>query len=183
MTPYKAWEVFVIDHEDEGHEIAYADTRNEAKYKLLDGECKTCGNLCADSNLEYLDLSARRLKACDGLGDEPVSVVLEAAIKGAGWTCNIDGVEYSADDISDEESLEEFRSLFYEQEATVQERILKMQEKPRTEQEIGDEALVMSYLDILKYAKHHCPDSEDPYEITDRIFIDVMKANSGTDQQ
>lgn len=81
MTPYKAWEVFVIDHEDEGHEIAYADTRNEAKYKLLDGECKTCGNLCADSNLEYLDLSARRLKACDGLGDEPVSVVLEAAIR------------------------------------------------------------------------------------------------------
>ena len=37
--------------------------------------------------------------------------------------------------------------------------------------------------DILKYAKHHCPDSEDPYEITDRIFIDVMKANSGKDQQ
>lgn len=58
-----------------------------------------------------------------------------------------------------------------------------MQEKPRTEQEIGDEALVMSYLDIPKYAKHHCPDSEDPYEITDRIFIDMMKANSGTDQQ
>ena len=58
-----------------------------------------------------------------------------------------------------------------------------MQEKPRTEQEIGDEALVMSYLDILKYDKHHCPDSEDPYEITDRIFIDMMKANSGTDQQ
>ncbi len=32
----------------------------------------------------------------------------------------------------------------------MQERILKMQEKPRTEQEIGDEALVMSYLDILQ---------------------------------
>ena len=59
----------------------------------------------------------------------------------------------------------------------MQERILKMQEKPRTEQEIGDEALVMIYLDILKYAKHHCPDSEDPYEITDRIFIDMLKAN------
>ena len=58
-----------------------------------------------------------------------------------------------------------------------------MQEKPRTEQEIGDEALVMSYLDILKYEKHHCPADEDPYEITDRIFIDMMKANSGTDQQ
>lgn len=28
--------------------------------------------------------------------------------------------------------------------------------------EIGDEALVMSYLDILKYAKYHCPDDEDP---------------------
>lgn len=58
-----------------------------------------------------------------------------------------------------------------------------MLEKPRTEQEIGDEALVMSYLDILKYAKHHCPADEDPYEITDRIFIDVMKANSRDDQQ
>lgn len=65
----------------------------------------------------------------------------------------------------------------------MQERILKMQEKPRTEQEIGDEALVMSYLDILKYAKHHCPADEDPYEITDRIFIDMMKANSRDDQQ
>lgn len=46
-----------------------------------------------------------------------------------------------------------------------------------TEMEIGDEALVMSYLDILKYAKYHCPDDEDPYEITDRIFIDMLKAN------
>lgn len=52
-----------------------------------------------------------------------------------------------------------------------------MQEKnTRTEIEMGDEALVMSYLDILKYAKHHCPDGEDPYEITDRIFIDNLKA-------
>lgn len=52
-----------------------------------------------------------------------------------------------------------------------------MQEKnTRTETEMGDEALVMSYLDILKYAKHHCPDGEDPYEITDRIFIDNLKA-------
>lgn len=115
MTPYKAWEVFVIHHEDEGHEIAYADTRNEAKYKLLDGECKTCGDLCADSSLEYLDLNARRLKPCDGLGDEPLSVVLETAMKEEGWTCNIDGVDYTADDISDEESLEEFKSLFDEE--------------------------------------------------------------------
>lgn len=41
---------------------------------------------------------------------------------------------------------------------------------------MGDEALVMAYLDILKYAKHHCPDGEDPYEITDHIFIDNLKA-------
>lgn len=51
-----------------------------------------------------------------------------------------------------------------------------MQETTRTEAEMGDEALVMSYLDILKYAKHHCPDSEDSYEITDHIFIDNLKA-------
>lgn len=51
-----------------------------------------------------------------------------------------------------------------------------MQETTRTEAEMGDEALVMSYLDILKHAKHHCPDSEDPYEITDHIFIDNLKA-------
>lgn len=51
-----------------------------------------------------------------------------------------------------------------------------MQETTRTETEMGDEALVMSYLDILKYAKHHCPDGEDPYEITDHIFIDNLKA-------
>ena len=52
-----------------------------------------------------------------------------------------------------------------------------LQEKPRTEAEMGDEALVMAYLDILKYAKYHCPDDEDPFEITDRIFIDMLKAN------
>lgn len=51
-----------------------------------------------------------------------------------------------------------------------------MQETTRTEAEMGDEALVMSYLDILKYAKHHCPDGEDLYEITDHIFIDNLKA-------
>lgn len=51
-----------------------------------------------------------------------------------------------------------------------------MQETTRTEAEMGDEALVMSYLDILKYAKHHCPDGEDPYEITGHIFIDNLKA-------
>lgn len=52
-----------------------------------------------------------------------------------------------------------------------------MQEKKtRTEAEMGDEALVMTYLDILKYAKYHCSDGEDPYEITDRIFIDNLKA-------
>lgn len=116
MTPYKAWEVFIIHHEDLGAEIAYADTRNEAKYKVLDDECKTSGDLCHDDSLEYLELSARRLKACDGLGDEPLSVVAETAVKEAGWTWNVDGVEYTADDISDEESLEEFRSLFDEQE-------------------------------------------------------------------
>ena len=51
-----------------------------------------------------------------------------------------------------------------------------MQETTRTETEISDEAQVMLYLDLIKYAKHHCPDGEDPYEITDRIFIDNFKA-------
>lgn len=53
-----------------------------------------------------------------------------------------------------------------------------MQEKnTRNDLEIANETMVMTYLNILKYAKYHCPDDEDPYEITDRIFIDMLKAN------
>lgn len=35
-------------------------------------------------------------------------------MKKADWVWTMDGVEYTADDISDEESLEEFKSLFDE---------------------------------------------------------------------
>lgn len=61
MTPYKAWDVFRLNGDGVEHEIAYADSRNEAKYKVLDHECKTDGELANDPDIEYLDLSSRRL--------------------------------------------------------------------------------------------------------------------------
>ena len=45
---------------------------------------------------------------------------------------------------------------------------------------VGNETAVMMYLNILKYAKHHCPEDEDPYEITDRIFTDMFAANKAS---
>ena len=48
----------------------------------------------------------------------------------------------------------------------------------RNELEVGNETMVMMYLNILKYAKHHCSDDEYPYEITDRLFIDTLVANN-----
>lgn len=51
-------------------------------------------------------------------------------------------------------------------------------DETRNELEVGNEAAVMMYLNILKYAKHHCPEDEDPYEITDRVFTDALVANN-----
>lgn len=58
MTPYKAWDVFRLHGDGLEHEIAYADSRNEAKYKVLNHECKTDGELANDPDIEYLDLSS-----------------------------------------------------------------------------------------------------------------------------
>lgn len=52
-----------------------------------------------------------------------------------------------------------------------------MQERnARNDLEIANEAMAMTCLNILKYANHHCEENQDPYEITDRIFIDNLKA-------
>lgn len=37
---------------------------------------------------------------------------------------------------------------------------------------------VEEYYKNLKYAKHHCSNDEDPYEITDRVFTDALVANN-----
>ena len=51
-------------------------------------------------------------------------------------------------------------------------------DETRNELEVGNETMVMMYLNILKYAKHHCSENEDPYEITDRVFTDALVANN-----
>lgn len=51
-------------------------------------------------------------------------------------------------------------------------------DETRNALEVGNETAVMMYLNILKYAKHHCPEDEDPYEITDRVFTDALVANN-----
>ena len=113
-VPYKALNVFLAKYPEETHEIVYADTRNEAKQKLIDGISKTDGELAHDDSLEYIDLGARRLKCCDGLSDEPLSLIAETAMKQDNWSWNMDCVDYTADDIADPESLAEFKALFDE---------------------------------------------------------------------
>lgn len=53
-------------------------------------------------------------------------------------------------------------------------------DETRNDLEVGNEIAVMMYLNILKYAKHHCPEDEDHYEITDRIFTDMLAANKAS---
>lgn len=53
-------------------------------------------------------------------------------------------------------------------------------DETRNDLEVGNETAVMMYLNILKYAKHYCPEDEDPYEITDRIFTDMFAANKAS---
>lgn len=49
----------------------------------------------------------------------------------------------------------------------------------RTEFEQDDEALVMFYLDILKYVQHHTGRKIGSYKIADHIFTCLLKANGG----
>ena len=56
-------------------------------------------------------------------------------------------------------------------------------DETRNELEVGNETMVMMYLNILKYAKHHCSNDEDPYEITDRVFTDALVANNKNNQK
>lgn len=55
-----------------------------------------------------------------------------------------------------------------------------MMDETRNDLEVGNETAVMMYLNILKYAKHHCPEDEDPHEITNRIFTDMLAANKAS---
>lgn len=59
-----------------------------------------------------------------------------------------------------------------------------MQETTRNDIEIANESMVMTYLNILKYAKHHCLNSEeDPYDIADHVFINWLKVTISSSQE
>lgn len=46
-----------------------------------------------------------------------------------------------------------------------------MQEQDtRNELEVANEALVMTYLNFLKYAEHHCNADQDPLDVADHVF-------------
>lgn len=46
----------------------------------------------------------------------------------------------------------------------------------RNDLEVANETMVMTYLNILKYAEHHCNKDQDPYKIADHVFTGYMKA-------
>ena len=59
-----------------------------------------------------------------------------------------------------------------------------MQETTRNDIEIANESMVMAYLNILKYAKHHCLNSEeDPYDIADHVFINWLTVTISSSQE
>lgn len=54
-----------------------------------------------------------------------------------------------------------------------------MQEQDtRNELEVANESMVMTYLNMLKYAEYHCNDSQDPMTIADHVFMCWYKAVS-----
>ena len=59
-----------------------------------------------------------------------------------------------------------------------------MQEKnTRNDLEIANETMVMTYLNILKYANHHCEKNQDPYKIADHVFTSWIKATINNQQE
>lgn len=56
-------------------------------------------------------------------------------------------------------------------------------EPKRNDLEIANETMVMTYLNILKYAKHHCEDNQDFYKIADHVFTDWLKSMSDNQQK
>lgn len=63
--------------------------------------------------------------------------------------------------------------------------MLRMPENTtRNDIEIANESMVMTYLNILKYAKHHYLNSEeDPYDIADHVFINWLKVTISNSQE
>ena len=53
----------------------------------------------------------------------------------------------------------------------------------RNELEVANETMVMNYLNILKYAKHHCAKNQDPYKIADHVFAIWMKTAINNQQE
>lgn len=54
-----------------------------------------------------------------------------------------------------------------------------MQEQDsRNELEVANESMVMTYLNMLKYAEHHCNENQDPVTVTDHVFMCWYKAVS-----
>ena len=53
----------------------------------------------------------------------------------------------------------------------------------RNDLEIANETMVMTYLNILKYANHHCEENQDPYKIADHVFTSWIKATINNQQE
>ena len=44
------------------------------------------------------------------------------------------------------------------------------EETAKNELEIANEAIIMTYLNFLKYAEHHCNPDQDPTEVANYVF-------------
>lgn len=98
MTKLKYYEASV---DNDNFAVVEATSPGQAKNKFINGNVVPFFAGYDNFDCEFTEVRVRRLKVCDGLGDEPLSVVAEMAMKKADWVWTMDGVEYTADDISE----------------------------------------------------------------------------------
>ncbi len=60
----------------------------------------------------------------------------------------------------------------------MREQIMMAEETAKNELEIANEAMIMTYLNFLKYAEHHCNPDQDPTEVTNYVFYVWYKVAS-----
>lgn len=109
----KAWEV-TTKYTDCG-DIVFANTRNEAKKKLINGETALNSTLANVDSVEYIDVRATRLAELDDMEHVPLVQLAEAVILKCAWTWTIvsGGKTWNADNFDKEEFEKEWHENDY----------------------------------------------------------------------
>lgn len=80
----KAWEISTY-FSNEFSDLVFADTRNEAKAKALNGETALDSVLAYDDSLQYTDIRAARVPQVDDMENKSQMDLVEELICMCGW--------------------------------------------------------------------------------------------------